>query len=74
MSVVKGRAMRTRKVICYLWREGVGTRGGVGSGESSREGGEGEVEVRGGLMVTAGARGVQNVDARGKRLQNGSAA
>lgn len=52
----------------------MGTRGGVGSGESSREGGEGEVEVRGGLMVTAGARGIQNVDARGKRLQNGSAA
>lgn len=53
----------------------MGTGGWVGSGESSREGREGEVEVRGdGLMVTAGARGAQNVDARGKRLENGSAA
>lgn len=52
----------------------MGTGGWVGSGESSREGGEGEVEVRGGLMVRARARGVQHVDARGKRLESGGAA
>lgn len=52
----------------------MGTGGGVGSGESSGEGGEGEVEVRGGLTEMGRARGVQKVDARGKCLENDGAA